>query len=237
MDIIRAPNRRVHILNGADWARSAGTDFWLIGGAGEESVATGAGLRTLDGGGWTATSVVEYSGSAGDFLSSTDDDPSAFHFDAASDLLQSPAIFGSYAHARMAQEFLGAMPTTLNLEIYAQYLDATGAEAASGFGFVEGGGSIITANDALAVITSDGVNYSCRSGAATTAAGAVDDTAWHLWRIEVVAAGISWYIDGTLQNSTVLALETDEWPVNFGIGVQAGGSNYLKVAFAHIWYA
>ena len=76
-------DRRVHVWNGADWARSAGTDFWLIGGPSEETSATGAGLRTLDGGGWTATSITEYVGSGGDFLSSADDDPSAFHLDAA----------------------------------------------------------------------------------------------------------------------------------------------------------
>lgn len=237
MDIERAPDRRVHIWNGADWARSAGTDFWLIGGASEETVATGAGLRTLDGGGWTATSVVEYSGSGGDFLSSTDDDPSAFHLDAASDLIQSPVIFGSYAHARMVQEILGALPTELNVEVYSQFLDATNDEEGSEFGFVEGGGSIVTAADALACIYSDGTNYRLRSGAAETAVGAVDDTSWHLWRIKINATGCWFYMDGTLQNSTLLALEADEWPVAFGIGVVAAGSNFQKLAWAHCWYA
>jgi hypothetical protein len=228
-------DRRVHILNGADWARSAGTDFWIIGGASEETVATGAGLRTLDGGGWTATSIAEYSGSTGDFLSSSDDDPSAFHFNAASDLIQSPAVFGSYAHAYMAQQFLGAIPTELNLEIYARHLDGTNNETASGFGFVEGGGSIITANDALAVIFSDGTNFKLRSGAATSAAGAVDDTAYHLWRIMINASAVSWYNNGTLVNT--IALEADEWPVHFGMGVQAAGANFMTMAWAHIWYA
>jgi hypothetical protein len=44
-------------------------------------------------------------------------------------------------------------------------------------------------------------------------------------------------VDGTSQNATsLLALEADEFPVLFGIGVQAAGSNFLKMAWAHIWY-
>jgi len=230
-------DRRVHILKGADWARSVGTDFWLIGGPNEETAATGAGLRTLDAGGWTAPSIDENAGSGADFLSSADDGPPNWGMGAASDLIQSPSIFGNYSHAYMAQQFLGHIPTELNLEIYAQHVDGTNNETASGFGFVEDGGSIVTANDAMAVIYSDGTNFKCRSGAAATAAGAADDTSWHLWRIQVAAAGIYWYIDGTVQNSTVLALQTDEWPCAFGIGVQAGGSNFLKMAWAHIWYS
>jgi hypothetical protein len=227
-------DRRVHVYNGADWARTAATDFWLVGGPGEESVATGAGLRTLDGGGWTATSVVEDTGSDGDFLSSSDDDPSSFHLDAQNDLIQSPSIFGSYAHAYLAQQFLGAIPTELNLEIYAQHLDGTGNETNSCFGFVEGGGSIIVANDALATIFSDGTNFKLRSGAATSAAGAVDDTSWHLWRIKVTSASVEWFNNGTSVNT--IALEADEWPVAFGIGV-GGAANFLKMAWAHVWYA
>jgi hypothetical protein len=229
-------DRRVHILNGADWARNAGTDFWLIGGANEETSATGAGLRTLDGGGWTTTGITEYSGSAGTLFDSTDDDPSSYKFDSGSDLLNSPAIFGSYSHGRMAQEMLGSMPTTLNLEARFKYDDATGTdEPASGIGFVDGGGSIITAADAVAVIYSDGTNFKLRSSAATSSAGAVDDNNWHIWKITITSAAITWYNNGTLVNT--IAVIANKYPVQFGVGVEAAEQNFSQLAWAHVWYS
>jgi len=228
---------RHHIWTGEGWSSDCGTDFWMICAVSELTSANAAGKHTLDTHGWTATAITEAGGADGDFLSSSDDDPSNWTFGAASDLLESPVLFGSYAHALMVRQHLGVMPTELNMEVYAQFTDDTNNETASGFGFTEGGGSIITANDALAVIHSDGTNYKLRSGAATTAAGAAVDTAWHLWRIKVNASGCWFYMDGTLQNSTLLALEADEFPVSFGIGVQAAGANFQKLAWAHVWYA
>jgi len=230
-------DRRHHLYTGEHWSSDCGTDFWLICAVSELTAANAAGKHTLDTHGWTATAITEAGGAAGNFLSSTGDDPSNWTFGDASDLLQSPTLFGSYGHALMVAEHLGYMPTELNMEVYAQFVDATGTETASGFGFVEGGGSIITANDALAVIYSDGINFRLRSGAAVTAAGAVDDTAWHLWRIKINASGCWFYMDDTLQNATLLALEAGEFPVSFGIGVQAAGTNFLKLAWVHIWYA
>lgn len=229
---------RMHIMNAEDWATECGTDFWMIATTGEQTVGVGAGRHTLDTHGWTTTSIVEYEGSGGDFLSAADDDPSAFHFDAQNDLLQSPVLFGSYAHARMVQEHLGWLPTVLSMEIFAQFVDATNNETNSCFGFVEGGGSIIVANDALATIFSDGTNYRLRSGATTSGVGPVDDTAWHKWRIKITSAGVEWFVDGASQNAgSLLALETDEFPVSFGIGVGGAGANTLKMSQAHIWYA
>ena len=229
---------RAHVRTGAGWAKEAGTDFWLIAGPNEDTVAAAAGKTTLAETGWTCTSIDEAAGAAADFLSSSDEvDPSYYGCGAASDLIQSPTIFGSYAHGQMAAAFLGTSPTELNLEIYAKFVDATANETASGFGFVEDGGSIVTANDAMAVIHSDGTNFKLRSGAATSSAGAVDDTAWRLWRIRVNSSGCQFWMDGTLQNSTALALQTDEWPVSFGIGTVAAGTNFLKMAWAHVWYA
>jgi hypothetical protein len=232
-------NLREHVTNPRYWAESAGTDFWIGGGPGEATVATGQGLDVLAVHGWVTTSIVEDVGSDGSFLDASDQDPSSFHFNAASDLLTSPGIFGSYAHGQLAGQFLGFSPTTLTLEIFAAFLDATGAETASGFGFVEGGGSIVTADDALAVIHSDGTNFKLRSGAATSGAGPVDDTDWHHWKIKITSAGVQWFVDGVRQNdaTSLLALEADEFPVNFGIGVVGGGTNYMKMAWAHIYYS
>jgi hypothetical protein len=180
--IVRVSHKlREHIRNPRYWADSAGTDFWIACGPGKHSEAVAQGEDPLPAHGWAAVSIVEDAGSDGDFLSSSDDDPSSFHFDAASDRLHSPSVFGNYAHALLAGQFLGYFPTSLNLEVYAAFLDATTNETASGFGFVEGGGSIITANDALAVVVSDGTNFKLRSGAATSAACPADDTSWHQW--------------------------------------------------------
>lgn len=230
-------DKRVHARMGSDWARMAATDFWVVGGPSEESSATGAGLRTLDGGGWTATSITEDAGSAGDYLSTTDHDPSSFHLDAASDVLQSPGIFGSYAHAYMASKILGYTVTELNAEVYCQFVDATTDEEGSQVGFIEGGGDAKDGTNAVATVYSDGTNYRLQSSAAETAAGAVDDTSWHLWKIQIVAAGCYHWMDGTLANSTVLALISDKFPVSFGIGVEAAGTNFSKFAWAHVWYA
>ena len=234
-----AHNLRQQVTDGKDWATAPGTDFWIACGAGGQTGAAGANLETLATHGWTATSIVEDVGSDGSFLSSTDNDPSSFQFTAASDLLTSPTIFGSYGHGLQAGQFLGYMPTSLNLELYAAHIDGTQTgETASGFGFVEGGGSIVTANDALAVIYSDGTNFKLRSGAATSGAGTEDDTDWHVWKIKITSSGVQWFIDGSPQNdaTSLLALETDEFPVNFGIGVVSGGSNFLKMAWAHAYY-
>ena len=112
----KIPDNRIHLLEGEDWAGDAGTDFWLIGGLSETTVAAAAGKHTLASHGWTATNITEYAGTAGTFLDSTDDDPSSFKFDSGGDLLNSPAIFGSYSHGLMASKILGYMPTTLSLE-------------------------------------------------------------------------------------------------------------------------
>ena len=230
-------SRRVHILNGEGWATDAGTDFWIIGAANGETAAVGAGKHTLDTHGWTATNITEDAGHEGDFLSSADDDPSSFYLDDANDVLQSPAIFGSYAHAYMASNILGYTVTELNAEFYSQYIDATTDEEGSQIGFIEGGGDAKDGANAVATVYSDGVNYRLQSSAAETAVGAEDDTAWHLWKIQIVAAGCYHWMDGTLVNSTVLALLTDKFPVSFGIGVENAGGNFQKLAFAHVWYA
>ena len=108
-------------------------------------------------------------------------------------------------------------------------------ETATGFGFVEDTGSPITAADALAMIVSNGANFVLRSGAATSAAGLAVDTALHKFRIAVTTTNITWYVDDVSQNT--LALETDEFPVSFGAGIQAAGANRFSLGVGHIWYS
>ena len=41
--------------------------------------------------------------------------------DASGDLLESPSVFGTYDHALMASEFLGYVPTQLDVEVLAAF--------------------------------------------------------------------------------------------------------------------
>lgn len=229
-DILR---RRFHVATPQMWGESAGTDFWMVPSV--NGMLTASKPPTLADYGWTTTDLALTAGAGGDFLSATDiGSVNRIAFDAASDMLLSPAIFGDYAHGKMAESFLGFMPTQLNVEVVAAFPVVANNETNTAFGLVEDGGSPITAADALAMIFSDGTNFGLRSGAATDA-GALVDTAVHRWLTEVTATTVTWYIDGTSQGT--LALEADEWPAAFGAGIKAAGSNTLSIGPVHIWYS
>lgn len=88
----------------------------------------------------------------------------------------------------------------------------------------------------MALVASDGTNFSLESAGAA-AAGSTDDTAPHKFRIEMQAGqDINWYIDDTLQGNT-LALQTDLFPVAFCITTATAGSNDPVVTWVHIWYS
>lgn len=226
-----APNR-AHLLSPQEWGYAVGTDFWLMPSA-NGMLTAGVGHELSDYG-WTTTSLVLASGSAGDFLSLTDIGAGSIATNAASDLLLSPALFGGGVHAWAAGQILGFTPTRLNLECYAAFTAVAGNETATGFGFVEDGGSPIVADDALAMIISNGTNFILRSGAASDTGAAVD-TSVHKWRITITSGGsVEWFIDGVSQGT--IAIEADEWPVAFGLGQQAAGTNTLAMTIVHIWY-
>jgi hypothetical protein len=219
------------------WASQPGTDFWLLGGH-ADIVTTGAAdvAGGLSGWGWTTTALSLTTGSAGDFLSSSDKGVhTGISIGAASDLLQSPVIFGDYAHGLQAAQFLGYYPTQLNLEVYATFTVINTASDTTGFGLVEDGGSAIVGADQLAYVTSNGTNFLFRSGAANDASIAVADTNAHLFRIKVTSASVEWFIDDVSQGA--IALEADEWPVSFGAGALATtGANFFHLHHAHLWY-
>lgn len=236
MQVVKADFTRYPVRNGYDWSRTAGTDFLAV--FGPESTDTTAGnANNLAEAGWTTTSVALTAGSAADFNTSADVGipPHALLAD-ASDVLASPQMFGDYSHTLLASKLLGFQPTALNMEVYAAFTTASNNETATGFGFVEAGGSILTANDALAVIVSNGTNFVCRSGADSDAGAAVD-TAWHLWRIRITPGTtdkVQWFIDDVSQGT--LDLETDLFPVAWAGGVQAVGANDVAIAWTRIWY-
>jgi len=215
-----------------------GTDFWLLGGGADHVTASGAtNLSGLDSFGWTTTALSATTGSAADFLSSSDKGVhTGISIGAASDRLQSPVIFGDYAHGLQAAQFLGYYPTQLNLEVYATFTVINTASDTTGFGFVEDGGSAIVGNDQIAYITSDGTNFLLRNDTVSDTSIAVADTNAHLFRIKITAGGsIEWFIDDVSQGT--IALKADEWPASFGAGALATtGANFFHLHHAHIWY-
>lgn len=229
---------RVHVLTPEEWNRAGGTDFWAVFGPEAITAAAGSSALITDSG-WTATSLVETAGTGADFLATADrSKPAHILTDAASDLLQSPSIFGDYMHAQVAASILGYQPTKMACEFGFAMTVNSANETTSGIGLVEAGGTAGTAADDLAWLVSDGTNFKLRSGAATSAAGALIDTNWHVAKIVLdnsVAAGtamVSWYLDGALQGT--LDLETDLFPCSFGMF--AGVTNRPALSFAHIWY-
>ena len=226
--------RRKHVLRPQDWGQSAGTDFW--GFLGDDDILGVAGRPGLADFGWTTTALAVSQGGAtdADFLTAADESANlGIQFNASGDLLQSPIIFGNYGHARMVQGLLGSLPTKLVLEAYAKLYVDSANETTSGFGFIEDAGSPAVAADQLAYIYSDSANYKIRNGAGANDVGAAIDADWHLWRIEVTATGIEWFIDGTSQGT--IALETDEFPVSFG--AHTFTTNRLMFAWVHVYYA
>lgn len=225
---------RHHVRSPHGWGTEVGTDYWLYATSADIVTASGAtNLSGLDSFGWTTTALGLTVGSAADFITSADvGAPSSLLFNATADLLQSPVVFGDYAHALMVQQFLGRLPTQLVLECYAAFTTATATETNTCLGFIEDGGSPATANDALATIFSDGVNFGLRSGAAASAVGALVDNAYHLWRIVVDATNCTLTMDGG--NSVSVATEADEFPVSFGVHTLT--TNRIAPVWAHIYY-
>lgn len=220
------------------WAAKPGTDYWLLGGHADivTSPAAATVVGALEGWGWTTTALSLTTGSGADFLSSSDKGiHTGISIGLASDLLQSPVIFGDYAHGLAAAQFLGYMPTALVLDVYATFTVVATTSDTTGFGFVEDGGSAIVANDQLAYITSDGTNFLLRNDTVSDASIAVADTNPHLFRIKVTSSNVEWFIDDVSQGT--IALKADEWPVSFGAGALATtGANFFHIGWVHIWY-
>lgn len=228
---------RKHVRNPYNWGHEVGTDFWLQANANGSLGASTTFL--ISDAGWTATSLAMASGSGADFMVSTDvGTPGQYTQNAQNDLLQSPAIFGDYSHARQAMLLLGkkTLPRYLIMDALARFSVVANAETTTALGFVEDGGSIVTANDAMACVVSDGTSFDIRSGAATGTGVVAADTSVHRFRIvcDKANALAYLYVDGTASGS--VAIQDDEWPVSFGAG-SGGASNLVQLNQAHIFYA
>lgn len=236
---------RRHVLKAAEWGNMVGTDYWFMPNPsldifGAASTATGDELAEN---GWTATSLVNTAGAAADFGSSSDvGAPSHALTNASGDLLDSPAIFGDYAHMRAASDIMGrrALPTKLIAEFWGSMTVHSADEPRSGWGFIEDGGSPATEADQIGFISSDGTNFQVGANAGTPVNLTTDDANWHLFKIVLNRATgkIEAAIDGTfylLSNSTTtLAITGDEFPVSFGF--HALTTNRPALGITHVYY-
>ncbi len=231
--------RRVHIVDPAMWGVQAGTDFWVN----SSGLIYTAGRTLITDGGWTATSVSLVAGAGADLLSKDDPGvPGHTLTNANSDLLQSPSIFGDYAHAHMAAIIYGAktLPRYLVCDAYATWSVVSADDDTTAIGFCEDGGSIIVAADHIAAATSNGTggvwNLSA-NGSVTAGVTVVSATLPIMFRIIIdkVTQLSTLYIDGVFQGT--IAVTADEFPCAFGMGVGAASANRILFHNAHVWYA
>lgn len=231
MDTVILPSRAGRVdVPAFGWGYAPGSDFWLIPGG---EILTAAGIL-LSENGWLTNNVTLVDGAAADFLSAADIGvPPHILTNATADSVQSPAVFGGFRHGEVAREILGFRPTKLTVEVDAAFSVASSNETTSGFGLVEAGGAPDTAGEAMAMIISNQNNFVLRSGAASDIGAAVDN-AWHRWKIVVTAGGsIEWFIDDVSQGT--IALQTDLWPVSFGLHTLT--NNRVLLGTTHIFYS
>ncbi len=226
-----------HHVHAADWDDDYGTDYHMAPSVAQ--VTTTGNRESLVDVGWLTTGLSgQYvPGVSADFLAEgTLGVPGHYVTNAAGDVLQSPDLFGDWVHANQSGRLLGFNPTTLTMAAWAAFSVNANDETATGIGFSDAGGGLLTATDAVAVIHSDGSNFICRSSADSDAGAAVD-TDWHLFKI-VFAIGttdkIEWFIDGVSQGT--LDLRTGVLPMNWGAGVGAGLNNRILIGPVHLSY-
>jgi len=226
-------NLRHHVTDPLHWATEPGTDFWLLAQNAEQLTAEGGVL--IENAGWTTTTLAHSSPTGGDLLSSaTVGTPNSFLLGADTDLLQSPTIFGDYAHGLQAGQFLGHYPTKLIVEVFAAFTTHSANETRTGFGLTEAGGTSGTAADAMAWIHTDGTSFTIRS-AADSDAGSADNATFHQFRIVCTVGttdAIEWFIDGTSQGK--MDVQAALWPCSFG--AYSSTTNRISLAWCHIYY-
>lgn len=235
MDIVRAVDKRIHVLQPQNWGTSAGTDFWANWGN-LDIIPTGP--EDLEDHGWIASGFTQLAGTIAGLLDPADvGTTGGINFDSVSDYIISPFIFGDFAHAKMVEAILGYVPTTISFECYARFA-AGNDEEETGFGFLEAGvnDDALVKGDEMAFISVDGTDFSLESGAAV-AVGSTKDTTPHLFKVTGTLGGsFAWSIDGTAQANS-LAIQDNLSPFAWGAGTKAStGANDPVISWLHIWY-
>ena len=225
---------RHEVAQAVHWDDSSGSDYFF-----EPDLAgltTTGNAESLVDVGWTVTGLGFVQGTSGDFFGAAGLDPSHYEGDNATDKLESPNVFGDYFHSQQAAHHLGQDPTTLTMEMWAQFTVTSASETGTALGFFIGGGSIVTEADHVAAIHTDGTNFICREGGGDTDAGALDDESWHLFKIVIsigsVTDAIEWFIDGTSQGT--LNRRTDAYPCGWGAGNST--TNRIQIGPCRIFY-
>lgn len=232
--------RRVHVTDPAMWGVEAGTDFWLY----NSGTQLTAGRTLITDGGWTATSLSLTAGTGADFNSYDDlGTPGHWTTNAAADLLQSPNIFGDYAHAYQAAMIYGAktLPRYLVCDAIAAFDTFSANELTTNLGFVAAGGSIVVSANTNGTIHVGAANYCLNVAAASVVGVTAADAGYHVFRIVIeksrstagTAGTVYFYVDGVYQNSQ--AFTQDAFPVSFGAG--DGTTNRIQLVSAHVFYA
>ena len=249
------PSTRVHVNAGWKWAHEVGTDYWVHPTSGlDQAVAASTALGPLLAeNGWVATSIINTDASAADFRggvftpgtgknrdgSFVDTGvPSHFLTNANADLLSSPIMFGNADDMEAAAEIAGMrnLPNILGASWWGAMTVHTAAELDSGWGFVEDGGVVTTAGDAIALIYTDSSNFAIQTnGSIVGSVGAADDALWHKFRLELDFNGfLTWWIDGALQERNSVTHTADQFPCHFAFG--AGSTNRPGMGLAHVYY-
>jgi hypothetical protein len=234
IDVIRAPDRRIHIRDPHEWGNSPGTDYWAD--FGKDDLAAGGG-RDLADSGWEASGFSILDGSGAEMLdASAKGTTGGINFDAASDYLISPTMFGDWEHGLLVQQMLGYFPTKISFECLARFAAGVDEEA-TGFGFLQDGvdANALVKADHMAYITVDGTDFSLESSAAADA-GATKATTPHLFKVVGTFGGTwEWFIDDASQGT--LAIVAAQAPYAWGAGTRAaGGANDPVISWLHIWY-
>lgn len=215
------------------WAGSPAYEGWLANfHADLVAVAAAANPSGLDGWGWTCTGLAVVEGSAGDFMSSADNDPTHVRLADANDVLSSPRIFGGFDAVKMVTTILGSVPTKFMLEFYASFPVNGTNQTTTFIGLTAPATTDAAAAGSAGAITSNGTNFVLTSDTGSDA-GAALDTAWHMFRIEwTFASTVEWFIDDVSQGT--IAMETDIWPQAFKAMSQL---NDIYLAFIHWKYS
>lgn len=235
------------------WNKQIGLEYWMQPALVSQGIGTFSdGLFVVTNNGWVNTgTIIGVANSGADFGSVADKGAgvTAFAIDTAADLLNSPAIFGDWGHMAAVAELAGMagptvtqsdLPTKLIYDSWSNFQVILTASDTSGHGFVEGGGAASVANDALAIIVSDGTSFRLRSGAATSSALMVADTNPHHFRIIIDYATQLCYafIDNMSTPLGSIALETDLFPCSVGAGVLAStGANFINWGPTRVRYS
>jgi hypothetical protein len=232
---------RVHITNPLDWGANIGTDYWFGASVQTAPLVTTQGALFSDHG-WIATGLVATEGAGADFISKSDlGAPGNYNSGTQNDLLQSPSIFGDYPHAHAVMRMMNKKvpPRYLIAEFWATFNVFANDEATTMAGFVEDGGSIIVAADAMGAVASDSTNFVLQANATQGGQTLAATTGVHLFRIVLDrdTGKATLGIDGVLYKDAadLVTITADEMPLGFGFG-SGGANNFVQPHNAHVWY-